>query len=471
MDSTTARKLIAEIGPQVVGAKVADVRAPGADCLLLELSGERRLFLGAVTLKALPILFLLDDSTLVPAPGRAGLPPFASHLRGSTVVSLAPLDDRPGAVAHLRWTSQAGRTIERRLIIDLGRNPSLSLTDARAEEASAAPETAATAPTVVRWHDDRGRSHARLSSEDRNEPAEETRTFESLNAAACHMFTELWPDLDLTRRRDALERIVGRRLKRTRRAMDKVQIEIDDSENADLYRHMGQLLLTRQAEIGRGKTSVTLMDYDGETPVVIELDARLGPQQNAETLFRRARKAERRSERAPVRMGELEEKASEFQKVAESLAGASPDEIGVLEERFLPGAPKVPDRKAPKERVRFRTYRISGGWEVLVGKSNQDNDLLTHKMARPDDLWFHARQVAGSHVVLRKSGQKAEPDKQAILEAAAIAAFHSKAGKSSKVSVCYTEKRHVRKVRGGKPGLAAVAREKVVMVRPKLPES
>ena len=471
MDSTTARNLIAEIGPRVAGAKITAVRAPGADCLILELSGERRLFFGAVTLKALPILFLLDDPTLLPAQGRADVPPFASQLRGSTVVSLAPLDDRPGAVAHLRWTSQAGRTIERRLTIDLGRNPSLSLTDARADEAAAATEAVATAPTVARWHDDRGRPHARLSSENRNEPAEETHRFESLNTAACFMFTELWPELNTARRRDALERVVGRRLKRTRRAMDKVQIEIDDSENADQYRHMGQLLLTRQAEIGRGKTSVTLMDYDGETPVVIELDPRLGPQQNAETLFRRARKAERRNERAPVRLGELEEKACDLEKVAESLAGASPDEIDALEKRFLSTRPVVSDRKAPKERVRFRTYKISGGWEVLVGKSNQDNDLLTHKMARPDDLWFHARQVAGSHVVLRKSGQKAEPDKQAILEAAAIAAFHSKAGKSSKVSVCYTEKRHVRKVRGGKPGLAAVAREKVVMVRPKLPES
>jgi len=471
LDSTTVRKLLAEIGPRVAGARVTDVVAPGADCLLLELAGERRLFLGVVTLKALPIVFLLDDPGLAPAPGSAGAPTFASQLRGSTLVSLAPLDDRPGAIAHLRWTGQVGRTIDRWLTIDLGRSPSLSLTAAHGSEASAAPETAATAPTVARWHDDRGRPHARLSSEDRNEPAEETRGFESLNAAACFMFTELWPELDLTRRRDALERIVERRLKRTRRAMDKVQVEIDDSENADAYRHMGQLLLTRQAEIRRGKANVTLTDYDGSTPVVIELDPKLGPRQNAEALFRRARKAERRSERAPVRLGELEGKAAELQKVAESLAGASVDELAVFEERFLPTAPKVVDRNAPKERVRFRTYRISGGWEVLVGKSNQDNDLLTHKMARPDDLWFHARQVAGSHVVLKKSGHKAEPDKQAILEAAAIAAFHSKAGKSSKVSVCYTEKRHVRKVRGGKPGLAIVAREKVVMVRPKLPES
>jgi hypothetical protein len=476
LDSTTARKLIAEIGPRVAGAKVTDVVAPGANCLILELTGDRRLFLGAVTLKALPILFLLDDSGPAPVPGSAAAPPFAYQLRGSTLVSLAPLDDRPGALAHLRWTSQAGRTIERWLTIDLGRRPSLSLTDGHGREAStasgtAAPETAAPAPTVARWHDDRGRPHARLSAEDRSEPAEETREFDSLNAAASFMFTELWPELDLARRRDALERIVERRLRRTRRAMEKVQAEIDDSENASQYRHMGQLLLTRQAGIGRGKSSVTVMDYDGSTPVVIGLDPRLGPQQNAESLFRRARKAERRSERAPVRLGELEEKAARLQEALESLAGASADELTVLEERFLPTRPAVSDRKAPKERVRFRTYRISGGWEVLVGKSNHDNDLLTHKMARPDDLWFHARQVAGSHVVLRKSGQKAEPDKQAILEAAAIAAFHSKAGKSSKVSVCYTEKRHVRKVRGGKPGLAVVAREKVVMVRPKLPES
>ena len=481
LDSATARKLIAEIGPRVAGAKVADVVAPGADCLILELAGDRGLFLGAVTLKALPILFLLDDSRLALAPGHAAAPPFASQLRGSTLVSLAPLDDRPGALAHLRWTSQVGRVIERWLTIDLGRSPSLSLTDGHATQSTAAPETAAPetaapetaapAPTVARWHDDRGRPHARLSSEDRNEPAEETREFDSLNAAACFMFTELWPELDLARRRYALERIIERRLRRTRRAMEKVQVEIDDSENAAQYRYMGQLLLARQAGMRRGKSSVTIMDYDGSTPVVIELDPRLGPQQNAESLFRRARKADRRSERAPVRLGELEEKATQLQKVSESLGGASADELAVLEERFLPTQPVVSDRKAPKERVRFRTYRISGGWEVLVGKSNRDNDLLTHKMARPDDLWFHARQAAGSHVVLRKSGQKAEPDKQAILEAAAIAAFHSKAGKSSKVSVCYTEKRHVRKVRGGKPGLAVVAREKVVMVRPKLPES
>jgi hypothetical protein len=421
-------------------------------------------------MKALPIVALLDERGLIPGPGRAPAPPFVQQLRGSILVSLSPLADRPGAVAHLKWTSQVGREIERWLTIDLGRSPSLSLSETPRERDAGEPGPAP-APTVASWHDERGRLHARLSSEDRNEPAEETRSFESLNAAACFMFAELWPVLDLERRREALGKVVDRRLRRTRRAMEKVQAEIDDSKESARYRHMGQLLLSKQSEVRRGQSRVTLTDYDGTTPVEIPLDPALTAKQNAEALFRRARKGERRGERAPVRMGELGEKADDLRAVADSLAGASADEIAGLEERLLRPRQKAPEAGAPKERVRFRTYRVSGGWEVLVGKSNHDNDLLTHKMAGQDDLWFHARQVPGSHVVLRKSGRKSEPDKQAILEAAAIAAYHSKAGKSSKVSVCYTEKRHVRKARGGKPGEAIVAREKVVLVRPKLPES
>ncbi len=289
-----------------------DVAAPGADCLLLELATRPRTFLGAVTMKALPILFLLDG----PAHGRghAPAPPFVSQLRGSVLLSLRPLDDRPGAVAHLSWTSPVGRAVERWLTIDLGRNPSLTLSDVRRAHDQADPGGPATAPTVARWHDERGRLHARLSSENRNEPAEEARGFDSLNAAACFMFTELWPELDLARRREAVEKVIERRLKRTRRAMDKVQVEIDDSENARRYRQMGQLLLSHQAEVARGAKSHTVTDYDGSTRVVIELDPAVGPQKNAEVLFRRARKAERRGERAPARMGELEAKVRRVQK-------------------------------------------------------------------------------------------------------------------------------------------------------------
>jgi len=487
MDIITAHRLVEEIAPRVEGARVTDVLAPGEDCLLLELSGGRSLFLGTVTMKALPILFVLDDSGRVPQE-RSEAPPFAGQLKGAEIVRMATLSDRPGALATLRWTSQVGRTVYRRLTVDLGRSPSVSLaegggsvigaTGAEAGEASGGQATAApsgapheASPTVTTWHDDQGRLHARLSSVGRDAAADSAREFESLNDGAVHMFTEIWPELHLSRRREALRRAIERRFRRTRRAMEKVQAEIDDSENAERFRAMGQLLLSKQSEVRKGQQTVTLTDFDGATEVVIELDPRVGPQRNAESYFRRARKAERRLQRAPVRLGELEEKAAGYRAAADTLESAGPDELAALEERFLRKRPATNERKAPKERARFRTYHVSGGWEVLVGKSNKDNDVLTHQIASPNDLWFHARQAAGSHVVLRRAGKKAEPDRTAILEAAAIAAFHSKAGRSSKVSVCYTEKRHVRKARGGKPGLAIVAREKVVMVVPKLPDS
>jgi len=101
-----------------------------------------------------------------------------------------------------------------------------------------------------------------------------------------------------------------------------------------------------------------------------------------------------------------------------------------------------------------------------VGRSAAENDILTHKYAAPSDLWFHARQAQGSHVVLRRDRKKTEPSKQAIIEAARLAAYHSKAKNARHVPVSYTEKRYVKKVRKGAPGLAVMLREKVIFVNP-----
>jgi len=113
-------------------------------------------------------------------------------------------------------------------------------------------------------------------------------------------------------------------------------------------------------------------------------------------------------------------------------------------------------------------YALPGGFEALAGKSDADNDLLSLRTAAPGDLWFHVRSLPGSHVVLRHpEGEK--PDAGTIKQAAAIAAWHSKARTAGTVPVCYTEARHVGKPRGAKPGSVAVRREKSVKVRPALP--
>jgi predicted ribosome quality control (RQC) complex YloA/Tae2 family protein len=129
------------------------------------------------------------------------------------------------------------------------------------------------------------------------------------------------------------------------------------------------------------------------------------------------------------------------------------------------------DRRERKDGTRFhpRSYQTKDGWTVLVGRSNQENDYLTHRMAHPEDYWFHAHGVSGSHVVLRREGRKDNPSAKTIEEAAAIAAFFSKARHSSKAPVIYTLKKYVRKPRGAKAGLAMCQREKSIMVLPKDP--
>jgi predicted ribosome quality control (RQC) complex YloA/Tae2 family protein len=115
-------------------------------------------------------------------------------------------------------------------------------------------------------------------------------------------------------------------------------------------------------------------------------------------------------------------------------------------------------------------YDLPDGYEVLAGKTDADNDMLSLKLAAPGDLWFHVRGLPGSHVILRHpEGQK--PDSTVIKEAASIAAWHSKARNAGTVPVCYTEAKHVGKPRGAKPGSVTIKREKIVKVRPGLPDA
>lgn len=114
-------------------------------------------------------------------------------------------------------------------------------------------------------------------------------------------------------------------------------------------------------------------------------------------------------------------------------------------------------------------YELSDGFEVFAGKTDADNDLLSLKVARQDELWFHVHGLPGSHVLLRHP-EGGKPGKTAIKQAAAIAAWHSKARNAGTVSVSYTEAKHVGKPRGAKPGRVSIKREKIVKIRPALPD-
>ncbi|HEX9871817.1 MAG TPA: NFACT RNA binding domain-containing protein [Candidatus Tectomicrobia bacterium] len=116
---------------------------------------------------------------------------------------------------------------------------------------------------------------------------------------------------------------------------------------------------------------------------------------------------------------------------------------------------------------RLLEYRLPGGWKVLVGRTDADNDYLSLRLARPDDWWFHVRGMPGSHVILQaRPGE--DPDRQTLKRAAAIAAYHSKAREAGVVAVSCTRARYVTKPRGVPVGTVQIRKEMVLKVRPAL---
>ena len=122
-----------------------------------------------------------------------------------------------------------------------------------------------------------------------------------------------------------------------------------------------------------------------------------------------------------------------------------------------------------RTRLQPRRLRTTEGWDVLIGRTNEGNDHLTHHLARSEDYWFHVHGCPGSHVVLRRGKGKNEPSSRTLGEVAAWAAYYSQARTAGKVPVIWTRKKYVRRPRNAPAGLAICEREKSLIVRPARP--
>jgi len=133
--------------------------------------------------------------------------------------------------------------------------------------------------------------------------------------------------------------------------------------------------------------------------------------------------------------------------------------------------PREPGEKAPGKRPPtpvFYRYCLAEGWEILAGRNDRDNELLTGRTAGPNDYWFHVRGMPGSHVILRH-GALEDAERDILRAAAAVAAYHSKARGGGTVAVSCTRAKYVRKPRGAKDGTVAIRKETVLKVSPELP--
>ena len=261
-----------------------------------------------------------------------------------------------------------------------------------------------------------------------------------------------------------------RETKRTLRSLEHAEQSVAHIGRGEEWERMANLLLAHLHQLKRGESQVVLADWEGEERE-IKLDPKLTPAENAERYYRKARGARKEAEHSRERAVSLRERSDLLDKGLDRLATASTMEE--LQEIRREYGELIGMREKPKEEQREERYRrfvVDGGFEVFAGKNAANNDELTLRFARPNDIWLHARGSSGSHVVLRWNEGEGRPPKRTLEEAAMIAAYYSGAKHSKLVPVAWTRKKYVRKPKGAAPGAVVVGREEVVMVEPRLPQ-
>ncbi|MDU4959827.1 MAG: NFACT RNA binding domain-containing protein [Sporomusaceae bacterium] len=293
---------------------------------------------------------------------------------------------------------------------------------------------------------------------------------------ACHEFTSMSQAADfilsLTPQappaRERLQKFVASELKRLQRKNAVLNEEQEQADAADEWRRKADILMTFLSELQPGQPRVTLPDIYADQPgisVEIELEPLATPARNAQLYYTRYQKQKRAQENLRTQLEQLSQELAYLESVQCMLEQAqSARETREIEEELIAGGYLSRRSKRKPEAVSAPlTLALAGGGVIIVGKNNRQNDLVTFKLSRPDDIWFHTKDIPGSHVLLRPSGA---PDAAALQTAAMVAAYFSKARHSSQVPVDYTLRRYVKKPSGAKPGFVIYDRQTTLFVTP-----
>jgi len=291
----------------------------------------------------------------------------------------------------------------------------------------------------------------------------------TMSEAVAMVTGQLGATSDLDEQRRALESTIRAALRKTEHTDADLRRALEEVESGATHRAHGELLLAYASQIPPGSAEALLPGFGGE-PVAIPLDPELTPVENARRLFDRYAKMRDARPQLEARLAAVSDDRGYLESALTLAQTASrTDDVAELraelaDEGYLPRR-RARAAGAPKP----RTFMLSSGAQLLVGRSNQDNDRITFKVAGPDDLWFHARGMPGAHVVLRTGGRN--PSDVEIAAAGSAAAYFSAARETGHVAVDYTERKHVRKPRGSRPGFVTYERERTVQVVPRIPES
>ncbi len=279
-------------------------------------------------------------------------------------------------------------------------------------------------------------------------------TYPSMSALLEHYYAEKNTLTRIRQKSSDLRRIVQTALERDIKKYDLQQRQMKDTEKRDTYRVYGELLNTYGYQSEPGARSLKALNYYTDETITIPLDPSLTAVENAKKYFEKYGKMKRTYEALSELTKEVKEEIDHLESIQSALDIALYEEdLAQIKEELTESGYIRRKGGAKKQKVTSRPFHYisSDGFHMYVGKNNYQNDELTFKFASGNDWWFHAKQMPGSHVIVKMENAEELPDRT-FEEAARLAAYYSKGRNQEKVEIDYVQKKHVKKPGGGKPG-------------------
>jgi len=318
----------------------------------------------------------------------------------------------------------------------------------------------------------------KLEEEKRRRGGEESfpqEEFASLSESLDAHYTNQEAEKNFQAKANAARNKLKQEVSKREKLGKKLNQDLEKHGDAATWKRFGDLLLANLATAKREGDKIYVTDYyDENTPLVeIEVDENVSLTGAAEKFFKRYTKARNAQAELSKRLEDLKVQLTNFNLQKAYLEEA----ITERDEQFLTeftgekieAKPTKSREKHTKNFTGARRYNSSDGFEILVGKGSKDNDFLTFRVAKSYDLWLHAADYPGSHVIV-KNPNRVEIPQKTLIEAAQMAAFFSRAKEQPKVAVHYTPKKFVNKPKGAGAGLVSLSSFKTILVEPKVSE-
>ncbi len=296
---------------------------------------------------------------------------------------------------------------------------------------------------------------------------------DSISDVIDYSFTKKDRDNRIQQKSNHIKKIVENNLERSINKLNKQKEEYIESKNRDIYKIYADLIAANYHNIVGNEESVILDNFYDENMAKIEipLNKKLSAPQNANKYYKQFSKLKNAEillkKQIPITKNEIDYLESLLVSInnCEDVKDLEIIESELVDEGYIKKNLKNNKKKAiiKSDPLHFKS---SDGYDIYVGKNNKQNDELTLKFANKDDLWLHVQNIPGSHVIIRKATGDDIPQ-NTIVEAASLAAYYSKARNSKNINVDYTEKKHVNKAKGAKPGMVFYNEFNTVSVNPK----